>query len=278
MKIPEFDLPLVIFGPGEDTALARAVEAGVYAHHLREQGNADPQLSVVVEQGRAAEQRLAWVGIRMALKYSRRTAYLSGLPEDELFQDGCVAVAEAIRRYDHARGVRFTTFVHAYLMRQLADGGSHRIGRPSVSRADRRAAQATLRAMDSQGLPESESAVDEVISTLGLSPAAARRGRIRLVSLDTALMSDEVAQLAHDSRSGHGLDFLSLLLPRHRQILQLRYGISGPAHTLMQISQLMNASPSTVARWQREALDAARLVLSGERTTAAAAYGYSATG
>lgn len=278
MKIPELDLPHVIFGPGEDIALARAVEAGVYAQHLMEQGNDELLLSVVAERGRVAAEQFAWVGIRMALKYSRHTAYLSGLPEEELFQDGCVAVAEAIRRYDHALGIRFTTFVHEYLMRQLADGGRHGIGRPVVSRGDRRAARATLQALDSRGLPESEAAVDEVVSAMGLSPTATRRGRIRMVSLDTALMTDEGAQAVVEDGSGPGLDFLALLSPRHRQILQWRYGIDCPVQTLVQISHRLKASPSTVARWQREALAAARLVLSGERTTAAAAYGESATG
>ncbi|WP_143570863.1 sigma-70 family RNA polymerase sigma factor [Tessaracoccus sp. ZS01] len=272
MKIPELDLPHVMLATGEDAQLARAVEAGLYAHHLLEEGRLDPLLPAVVALGRRAAERFAWVGIRMALKYARRTAYLSGLPEDELFQDGCVAVGEAIRRYDHARGIRFSTFVHEYLMRELADGGRHWIGRPTVSRADRRAARMAVRAMDARGLADSESAVDTVVTAMGLSPTAARRGRIRHVSLDVALESTGLAHLSYEPCHGQGLDFLTLLVPRHRRLLQLRFGLTGQARTLAEIAQIMQASPSTVSRWEREALEAARLLLAGERTTAAAAY------
>ncbi|GAA4906223.1 hypothetical protein GCM10025789_27000 [Tessaracoccus lubricantis] len=278
MKIPELDLPHVTLAPGEDAELARAVEAGVYARHLLEQGASDEGLQAVVESGRQAAERFAWVGIRMALKYARRTSYLSALPEDELFQDCCVAVSEAIRRFDHTRQLRFTTFVHEYIMRVLADGGRHRIGRPQVSRADRRAARAIVAALEARGLEESETAVDQVVASLGLSPTAARRGRIRMVSLDTALLSVAANQPQPEPGSEHELDFLALLAPRHRRVLELRFGLAGRAHTLVQIAEVMRASPSTVGRWERDALDAARLLLTGERMTAAAAYGEAAVG
>lgn len=247
MLIPDLDLPHVVLHPGDDAALARAIEAGLYAQHLIDKGAPDPRLPQVVARGEEASRTLSWVGIRMALKYALRVAHVSGLPEDELFQDGCVAVGEAIRRFDHARGIRFTTFVHEYLFRVMSDAGHHRVGQPQVSRADRRAARR------------------EEFS----ASAAARRGRIRLVELDEAL---HAAVPPPEEEGPHGTDFLALLLPRHRQVLRLRYGMGGQQFTLVQIAELMHASPSTVARWEREALEAARQLLAGERTTMAAAY------
>lgn len=269
MFIPDLDLPEVVLEPGEDAELARAIEAGVYAQHLMDEGSSsDPRLPLVVAAGREAAQRLAWVGIRMALKYALRTAHLSGLPADELFQDGCVAVGEAIRRFDHRHEFRFTTFVHEYLFRVMCDGGHHRMGHPQVSRGDRRAARRALRELEALGMDESPAVLQAVIAETGLSPAAAQRGRIRHVSLDElehlAVSTDEPASL--------GADFLSLLLPRHRRLLQLRFGFKGPARTLAQVAEIMKASPSSVSRWEREALAAARQLLTGERATRAAAY------
>ncbi|WP_082031366.1 sigma-70 family RNA polymerase sigma factor [Tessaracoccus massiliensis] len=269
MMIPDLELPHVTIGPGEDAELARAVEAGLYAAHLIDEGSQDTRLAQVVERGRWAAERFAWVGIRMAIKYARRASYLSGLPEDDLFQDGCVAVAEAIRRFDHTRSFRFTTFVHEYLVREMADGARHRIGHPSVSRADRRSARQVLRELESHGVEPSESAVDAVVRRTGLSPTATQRGRIKLVALDVELMA-EGSGYEHTAETS--VDFLALLLPRHRQVLQLRFGLKGPARTLAQIAEIMHASPSTVSRWQQEALEAARNLLAGERTTTAAAY------
>lgn len=270
MRIPELNLPYVRLAPGEDVALARAIEAGVFAQHLIEEGSDDPRLAEVVRLGEAAAERFSWVGVRMALKYALRTAYVSGLPEDELFQDGCVAVAEAIRRFDFTRSYRFTTFVHEYLFRVMCDGGRHRVGQPLVSRADRRAARQALRQMDALGVEDSSAVFKAVIAATGLSVGAASRGRMRLVALDESAHSPALVTWGPSDR--HGDDFLALLLPRHRRILQLRYGFNGPVHTLKQVAEAMNASASTVARWEREALEAARHLLGGERTTAAAAY------
>ncbi len=50
-------------------------------------------------------------------------------------------MAEAIERYDFTRGVRFTTFVFEFVIRTLAEGARHRVGRPIATRADRRAAR-----------------------------------------------------------------------------------------------------------------------------------------
>lgn len=252
MRIPQLDLPHVVLAPGDDARLARAIEAGLYAKHLIDEGVELPQLHQVMELGEEATQQLAWVGIRMALKFAKRTAHLSGLPEDELFQDGCVAVGEAIRRFDHTRGVRFSTFVHEYLYRVMCDAGHHRVGQPQVSRADRRAAR------------HPQSAVET---------ASSLRGRIKLVSLDEALHTPAPPD---EHTAENGTDFLELLLPRHAMVLRLRFGLAGRALTLVQIAEMMQASPSTVGRWEREALRAARHVLSGERTTAAAYRGQAA--
>ena len=46
------DLPVIRLEPGEDTALARAVEAGVYATHLLAEHGPDSRLERVAEAGR----------------------------------------------------------------------------------------------------------------------------------------------------------------------------------------------------------------------------------
>ena len=109
MDLNTLRLPDTWFGPGEDLACAEVIEAGLYASHLIDLHGPDPDLSRIVARGREARDRLWAVGLKVAMQQARRLAVAYDLPSEDLFQDGCVAVAEAIERYDFTRGVRFTT-------------------------------------------------------------------------------------------------------------------------------------------------------------------------
>ena len=239
MDLNTLRLPDTWFGPGEDLACAEVIEAGLYASHLIDLHGPDPDLSRIVARGREARDRLWAVGLKVAMQQARRLAVAYDLPSEDLFQDGCVAVAEAIERYDFTRGVRFTTFVFEFVIRTLAEGARHRVGRPIATRA---------------------------AAAAGVSPTAARRALVRMVSLDDVTAADPAAEAGFARVDSHGLDFLSLLSPRHRRVLALRYGLGCEALTLADTARRLGASQSTVHRWEGEAIKAARTLLTGERT------------
>ncbi len=267
MDLNELRLPDAWFGPGEDLACAKAIEAGLYAAHLLDLHGPDPELSRLVVSAGQARDRLWAVGLKVAMQQARRLAVAYDLPSEDLFQDGCVAVAEAIERFDYTRGVRFTTFVFEAIARTLAEGARHRIGRPATSRADRRAARLAGEERDREAAAGNSIGITRAAAAVGVSPTAASRALVRMVSLDDVVAADPAAEAGFALVDSHGLDFLRLLRARHRQVLELRYGLSGEALTLAETARRMGASQSTVHRWEGEAIAAARALLAGERTT-----------
>lgn len=266
MDLNTMQLPAVDLRPGQDEELARAVEAGVYAEQLLASRGADPELERVVALGREAQARMWSAGMRIAMQQARRAAVARGLPAEDLFQDACVAVAEAILRYDFTRGTRFTTFAFESVSWALGDGSRHRTGRPTLTRWERRAARRLRAELEARQSAGAAADLGEAAAAAGVSAAAAQRAMVRWLSLDEATIADPATE---DSFAdvGHGLDFLELLAPRDRRVLELRYGIGATPHTLAAAAERLGASPSTVFRWEREALIAARALLSGDRTT-----------
>lgn len=266
MELHELHLPEGQVRPGQDAEISRAVEAGVYAEHLLATRGPDPELDRIVALGRSAQQRMWSTGLRIAMQQALRAATLHRLPAEELFQDACVAVAEAIYRYDHTRGARFTTFTFDAVLRVLADGVRHRVGRPVATRWDRRAARRVAAELEARGVDGSDVDLGAAAAAAGASVAAAQRAMVRLVSLDEAVPADPAATAPFDRIASHGLGFLELLSPRDRRVLELRFGLGTEPLTLAAAAQRLGTSSSTVFRWEREAIAAARALLEEDRT------------
>lgn len=259
MKTP--NLALVWLAEGEDLAAAKAIEAGLYAHHLIAQGATDSRLKRVVDAGRRAMDVLWGVGIRVARKIACRVALAAKLTPDDLFQEACLSVAQAIRAFDHTLGVRFTTFVYHVIRRALSDSPLSATGAVG-SRADRRA---TRKALLAQGQSPGAS-LSSAAAAIGVSASAVARGSLRRVPLEGVVAEDVDAQHRMTRAVETSVDFLALLAPRHRRILELR--LREPRYTLALLAEALGVSVSTAYRWDREALLEARAVLEADRTTA----------
>lgn len=252
-------------GDGDDLAAARAVEAGVYAAHLLEHSRVpDPRLEQVVRAGEEAALALWSIGLRIAWSRACAIATLRRLPADDLFQDACVALAEAIRRFDHARGVRFTTFAFQAIQHCLLSAGRHRPLSATPTRRDREAA-AQLRAELER---DAASSIRSAARRAGVNTGAAARGLTRIVDLTAVATADPAAARSFELAE-EGTDFLELLAPEHRQVLELRHGLrGGGTRTLVQVAVALHISSSTAARWEAAAIAAARQILDADRTAA----------
>lgn len=266
MDFTEIHLVRQKLAPGEDVELARLIEAGVYARHLIEQRGPDPELRRLVDAATDAQERLWATGARIAMQLAHRAAAIQQLPVDDLFQDGCVAVAEAIRRFDHTRGVRFTTFAYEGIRLALKDAVRHRVGRPVPSRWDRRLAGLAVAEMDARRAEGVRHTIESAAAAVGVPIAAVQRALMRMVSIDEALEADPAAGAPFERIDSTGLDFLELLNPRDRRVLELRFGVAGPPLTLAATAAELGASSSTVFRWEKQAIAAARGILASERT------------
>ncbi|SHJ78437.1 RNA polymerase sigma factor, sigma-70 family [Tessaracoccus bendigoensis DSM 12906] len=254
------NIPLVWLADGEDVALARCVEAGLYAQHLIDTRGDDDLLRRVVEEGTKAMEILWWVGLRVGGKVAARLAINTGVSQEELFQQAALGVATAVRSYDHARGFRYTTFVHHVAAQALSDVDQLRVCAPGSTRGDRRAVRLAERARgDDLEIP-----LEEAASAAGVSVSSVARGTIRNVSFDPEAAADETAQDGFDKVMRTGLGFLELLSTRHRAVLQARYLSS--SKTFDEIAAEFRVSSTTVMRWERSAIREARAVLDSDRT------------
>jgi len=264
MSTTTLDFPLVTLLPGEDAHLALAVEAGVYAATLPERR----ELRAIVAAGDEARERLWWAGVRTAASLAYRHAARSGLPVDDVLQDACVAVSEAVCTWDCRRGASFTTHVYHLVSFAMQSVGRHRGGSWSSSKGDRRAARVVADEHSRLAERGIRLAPHEIAALTGVSATAAARGATMIVGLPDEQLADPDAAFAFHRIDELGTDFLELLHPRHRTMLKLRFGLDGPAHTLQEAAAVLGISSSTALRVHQGALRAARRILEEERTTA----------
>lgn len=120
MTIP---LPVHELSRDEEMRLARRIEAGVFAAYLLSQVQDAPvahplparveaapaDLESVVFDGRAAWSDFYLANLRLVNLIAARWARLYRLEIEDVFQEGCLGLAHAIRRWDYARGTKFCT-------------------------------------------------------------------------------------------------------------------------------------------------------------------------
>ena len=115
----------------EERELARKIEAGVYATHLvatDDRRHPRSALKRIIENGFHARETLFRANLRLVMKLTGKAVKRTGLPLDDLFQEGCLALGEAIQHFDHTRGTRFSTLAHEYVSRALARSAYTRCG------------------------------------------------------------------------------------------------------------------------------------------------------
>lgn len=245
--------------------LARRIEAGLYARHLLTNGSPHDQseLAAIERRGTRAWQLLWSTNLRLVMKIALEFARRHVLPVDDLFQDGCIGLAVALQRYDHTRGLRFTSFAHEHIWHHVATSAANRCGALEGSPHRQRIRSRIRRAVG-------EDAVDrlsptEVAARAGITTDAVRTSRMYSVGFDElppGLTGTDGQFGAVDST---GTDFLNLLPARLAEFLRLRYGIDGPALSLKETAKRLRISPTTARRLAVEALAAAREVLESDQ-------------
>ncbi len=129
--------------PDEEQRLAQLIEIGLYAEHLLEArdsrsciedgrltgnvadwGSTDlasvDELEQMVEEGRHAYRTMFSANIGLVVSLARQ-ASLRRDDLDELIQEGCIGLGEAIRRYDYTYPSRFATFAAFTINRYIVD-------------------------------------------------------------------------------------------------------------------------------------------------------------
>ncbi len=243
----------------DEIDLARVVEAGLEADAELAKLSPDDRseltqhrraaLARLRKQGQTAQQEFVEANLRLVISIAKRYRS-SGVPLEDLVQEGNLGLLRAVERFDWRRGFRFSTYASWWIRQSIAQGirtSAHVIYRPAhvcdriraVQEAQRRLEIALGRRprpaelADDTGLAEAQ--VVEVLALLieprSLSEPSSRDGG------DTALadvIPDSAADQPFERLAANLLpnELARLLTPlddRERLILGLRYGLPGAA-------------------------------------------------
>ncbi len=107
-----------------EAELAQQIEAGLFARELLDHPRpgcpaTDRELVSLCAAGERAWQQLWEANLRLVWHLAWRTQRRTGIAVDELFAEGQVALAEALMRWDHRRGIRVSTLAWKWINHTL---------------------------------------------------------------------------------------------------------------------------------------------------------------
>jgi RNA polymerase primary sigma factor len=228
--------------------------------------------------GEIATAEFVQANLRIVITFARR---YRGMPLVDLVQEGNLGLLRAVDKFDHRRGLRFSTYAawwirHA-LQRALADQSKmirlpvHLTG--AIARV-RRAQERVLREMGREATP------DEIAARTGLPMAHVRRALdvvAQPVSLDAPSggdasqevydhVADESARSVDDLVAERELRadttaLLAILPEREAEVIRLRYGVGGGRQrTLEEVGKRLRVSRERARQIERDALAKLRAV------------------
>ena len=256
---------------------ARAIEAGVLAAAARAdprvpwRGDATEEELCAVEEAGSRAQR-EFVAANLGLVGAVLGPYArSGAPVADLFQEGCLGLIAAVERFDHRRGVRFSTYA-TYWVRTFVSSATSRF-----------ASAATMPVGRSEQLRTAHGVESALIQSLGRLPTVAevaaalgrderwtagllgQRGAQPLDELDERALL-RVAEAAGGTEEGTSQEpevwarrLLATLTGFDRQVLELRLGFGGRVpSSLAGVARELGVPVGRVRRAEARALEQLR--------------------
>ncbi|NLE96855.1 MAG: sigma-70 family RNA polymerase sigma factor [Propionibacterium sp.] len=239
-------LPVIPITVDEQQSLATLAATVTPARELLPLQPTNPHLWRAITIGLVAEQILWTANLRLVMRIAVDVASRRGEGLDDLFQEGCLALQEAIRRFNPALGFRLSTFAHEHITRRIlrTDTSSVWVSTSTHFRRMRRLIEA---GDDSH------------------SPRQATMALAQLVDIDW------LENVAHDddpfARVDEAcVDMLEFASPKYREVLRLRFGFDGRVHQQEELARHFGVSRPTISRWERKGLQQIHDALTSETT------------
>lgn len=259
----------------DEIRLARDIEAGVLASDVLARGDfraaTAPELAALVEAGERSWQRFLLANVRLVQMVATREVARTAMPMDELFQEGFLGLTEALQRWDHRQGLRFSTFALFWVRQRVQDVAARQCGvllvcgKTALRVRRLRAVEARL----TQELGRAPGADDVALAS---GRPADWVSRMFGLAAPTGLAGVELR--AADQEEPHPflddlLEALDRLPDPERAILRLRLGFeTGQPVKQVEVAERLGCSESTIRRCERRALHRLRSLVDGWREAA----------
>jgi RNA polymerase sigma factor (sigma-70 family) len=257
----------------EECELARRMEAGVIARELRVAGTgfadaSEAELIMLEREGELARTRFMTANLRLVAMVLGEFRARGTSPEPDLFQEGCVALALAVMRFDHARGVKFATYALSWIRAYVGAAAAGQLGAMNlpVSRAAqlRSARHLETRLTQTLGrvptMAELATALGRDVAWTSQLMSYQRPQSLTALSADTIGLSAE-REAQRELISGPTAELLCQLEDLDRWVLEHRHGfLDGEPHSYAETARLLQISVSRVRRAEKRALDRLRTI------------------
>lgn len=257
----------------DERTLARQMEAGAIARERRLSGAGfgdatQAELLLLEREGERARARFIAANLPLVAMVLREFGVRGSAAESDLFQEGCVALALAALRFDHAREVRFASYALCWIRASVGAATAGQLGAMNlpVSRAAqlRTARQVESRLAQELGrLPTTA----ELAAALGRTvPWTSRLMEHRRPESLETLLPDAIRAPDADVHAERPSRQLGAELLRHledldRRVLEHRLGfVDGATHSYAEIARRLRISAGRVRRCEQRALDALRAI------------------
>jgi RNA polymerase sigma factor (sigma-70 family) len=274
--------------------LAKAIEAGLYAENLLEEGAAHKaasreELELLVEEGTRAKDLFIRANLRLVVSIARRYVR-SGMPMLDLIQEGNTGLVRAVEKFDYVKGFKFSTYATWWIRQAIsrAIAQQERTVRLPVHLVEdvnrmRNVARQLTRELGAEPEPEQIAAalgvplerVTELIrwsqDTVSLDTPVGDDGDTNLGDLvadGDAPSPEEIVLSALERQRIEGL--LNHLDDRSAGIMRARYGLEdGREHSLTEVASRFSLSRERIRQLEIQALGRLRELARAEGLAAA---------
>jgi RNA polymerase sigma factor (sigma-70 family) len=277
-----------------EVELSKAIEAGLYAEHLLDEGKirkgvSREELERLVVEGERAKDLFIRANLRLVVSIARRYVR-SGMPMLDLIQEGNTGLVRAVEKFDYERGFKFSTYATWWIRQAIsrAIAQQERTVRLPVHLVEdvnrmRNVHRQLTRELGSDPEPE------QVAAALGV-PVERVHELVRwsqdTVSLDTPVGDDgdtNLGDLVADSDAPSPEEIVLTALERQRiegllnhlddrsaGIMRARYGLEdGREHSLTEVASRFSLSRERIRQLEIQALGRLRELARAEGLQAA---------